>query len=128
MPVIKEEPVIIQQTIWKRSNILRTQALIFADYACEIDRKHESFIAESTGKPYMEGHHIIPMKMQGEFNNSLDVYANIICLCPICHRKLHYGQKDEKTKILHQLYEEREDRFIKSGIDLSRNEFVELVV
>ncbi len=24
---------------------------------------------------------------------SLDVYANIICLCPICHRLLHYGLK-----------------------------------
>lgn len=49
---------------------------------CEINRIIKLLPAKSTGHPYMEGHHVVPLKYQNKFNNSLDVYANIICLCP----------------------------------------------
>ena len=67
------------------------QSIESAKYECEINSKHKTFTAKSTGMPYMEGHHMLPMKYQDRFKSSLDVYANIICLCPICHRLLHYG-------------------------------------
>lgn len=126
IPLMPEEPIIVEQTVWKRSNILRMQALTVANYACEINKRHESFIAENTQKPYMEGHHAIPMKFQTSFDKNLDVYANIICLCPICHRKIHYGQKAERVKMIHQIYEERSERLEHSGISLSRDEFTEI--
>ena len=128
IPIIPEEPIVIEQTVWKRSNILRTQALTFANYTCEISDRHNSFIAENTHKPYMEGHHAIPMKLQGNFDHSLDVYDNIVCLCPLCHRKIHYGLNEEKTKMIHQIFEARAERLKNSGIDISRNEFTKVAL
>ena len=122
------KPTVLTRSAWKRSNILRLQALTFADFSCEINKNHETFIAESNNKPYMESHHAIPMKLQGTFEHSLDVYANIICLCPVCHRKIHYGLKSEKTRMIHQIFENRAERLTNSGIDLSRNEFTEVAL
>jgi len=127
-PIEKEDFEIVQQKIWKRSGILRTQAIAAANYKCEINRQHETFIANNTRKPYMEGHHAIPMRLQGGFDTSLDVYANIVCLCPLCHRKVHYGMKQERSYLLQNIYEERAARLEKSGIVLSRSEFLELVL
>lgn len=83
-------------------------------------------LAQSTHKPYMEEHHIIHLAVQQSFNHSLDVYANLICLCPICHRKIHLGLKEERKDMLKEIYEQREERFEKSGLTLTENEFVEL--
>ncbi len=99
-----------------------------ADFKCEIDNKHMTFIAENTGKPYMEGHHAIPISLQDHFEHSLDVYANIICMCPICHKKIHYGLKKEKTKMLAQIYEMRSERYSKSGLEISRKEFTQVAL
>lgn len=123
IPMVSETPILTEQKIWKRSNILRVQVLTFAKYKCEIDNSHESFVAESTKKPYMEGHHAIPMRLQDKFDNSLDVYANIICLCPICHRKIHYGLKSEKDIMLSKIYNDRADRLAKSGLRISKADF-----
>lgn len=126
IPLKPDAPVTVEQTVWKRSNILRIQTLISADFKCEIDSRHETFIAEKTGKPYMESHHAIPMRQQPHFDNSLDVYANLVCLCPICHRRIHYGIKSERVGIIQCVYRNRAERLAKSGINLSLQEFVEL--
>lgn len=76
----------------------------------------------------MEGHHAIPMKKQESFDVSLDVYANIICLCPICHRLLHYGEDCDKDNLLNKIYYDRADRLASSGIRLSKEEFVKQIV
>lgn len=122
-PIIAETPSIVEQKVWKRSNILRVQVFSFADYKCEINGSHETFIAESSKKPYMEGHHAIPMRLQEKFHNSLDVYANIVCLCPICHRKIHYGLNDEKSTMLDKIYYDRADRLAESGLKISKDDF-----
>lgn len=83
-------------------------------------------LIQSTHKPYMEEHHIIHLAVQQSFNHSLDVYANLICLCPICHRKIHLGLKEERKDMLKEIYEQREERFEKSGLTLTENEFVGL--
>ena len=126
IPLKPESQITVEQTVWKRSNILRIQTLVSADFKCEIDARHETFIAEKTGKPYMESHHAIPMRQQPHFDNSLDVYANLICLCPICHRKIHYGIKSERIRIIEHLYHNRSERLAKSGIALSLQEFVDI--
>ena len=128
IPVSPEEPVIVEQTVWKRSNILRQQVLLAADYQCEIDKTHQTFISGATKKPYMEGHHAIPMKLQEHFEHSLDVYANIVCLCPICHRRIHHGIDSDKAMLMNQIYAKRKDRLANSGIMLSREEFSSLVI
>ena len=128
MALPPESPIVIEQTVYRRSNILRLQAFVFADFKCEMDTNHESFIAESTGLPYMEAHHAIPMKMQGSFECNLDVYANIVCLCPICHRRIHYGLKTDRKNMIYQLYDKRAERLANSGLKLQRTELLELII
>lgn len=116
------------QTTWKRSSIIKNQSIESAGYLCEIDARHKTFTAKTTGYQYMEGHHILPMKMQNKFTNSLDVYANIICLCPICHRLLHYGVDNEKESILDRIYNDRAERLATSGLRIGRDDFMRLVI
>lgn len=125
MPIAQKN--ILNQTVWKRSSIIRKQAVKEANYLCTIDANHKTFISENTHQQYMEVHHIISMYLQNKFSCSLDVYANVICLCPICHRLLHYGIKEQKIILLNQIYDDRADRFVKSGIRISKNEFLEML-
>lgn len=113
---------------YARSSIIKTQSIESAGYKCEFDSEHKTFTSKSTGHPYMEGHHALPMKYQNKFEHSLDVYANVICLCPICHRLLHYGVKDEKENVVNKIYFDRTDRLSASGIKISKKDFMKLVV
>ena len=114
------------QKRWRRSTLIREQSIHSAGFQCEVDHQHSTFISASTGKQYMEGHHLIAMQKQGLFHCGLDIYANIVCLCPLCHRKLHYATIDEKRPSLYRLYEARKDRLAQSGIQLSKEEFMEM--
>ena len=69
---------------------------------------------------------IIPLKFQEKCNNSIDVYANIVCLCPVCHRLLHHGLINERTYVAEKLFDSRNTRLIASGIDLSKKDFLEM--
>ena len=127
-PVVCEKPVIMEYKVWKRSGILRTQTLEYAGYQCDIDHSHETFLAESTGKKYMEAHHIIPLQHQEKFKNSLDVYANLISLCPICHRKIHLGLRADRRLMVDELYEKRKERLVNCGFILGKEEFEDIVL
>lgn len=126
LPVGKK--IVVQREEWNRSAIIKVQTLEAAEYKCEINPAHNTFIAKSTGKQYMEGHHAIPMNLQDKFDKSIDVYANVVCLCPICHRLIHYGLETEKKNLLNQIYETRIDRLVSSGIEISKNDFIELAM
>ncbi len=125
-PIPLEEAIRDERTVWRRSEIIRIQAIELASYSCEINHSHQSFVSESTNKPYMEGHHAIPMNAQDHFNVSLDVYANIVCLCPICHRRIHYGIRDERVGMIQQIYDKRFARLARSGLAMSKDEFVDI--
>lgn len=114
------------QCVWKRSSIIKNQSMEAAGFQCEVNSAHKTFIAKSNGCSYMEGHHAISLRFQGIFSKSLDVYANIVCLCPTCHRFLHYGIDSEKENILDKIYYDRADRLAASGIVLSNEEFKRL--
>ena len=117
-----------ERNTWKRSAIIRDQVLKAAEYHCEIDPAHKTFILNRTHHPYAEGHHIIALKKQNVVPRSLDIYANIICLCPVCHRFLHYGTAQDKRPVIKMIYSQRADRLAKSGIKLSQGEFEHLVL
>ncbi len=126
VPIAGKGEILIEK--WIRSTIIKKQIFEIAEYKCEINPEHNTFIAQSSGKQYMEGHYAIPMKMQGKFNSSIDIYANVICLCPICHRQLHYGLTEDKKAMLYQIYDDRGERLARSGIKLSKNEFVGIAI
>lgn len=111
---------------WQRNQIIKNQAIEIAQYRCEVDTNHVTFIAATSNKPYMEGHHAIPMRAQNNFNVSLDVYANIVCLCPTCHRLLHYGTISKKKEALEQIYLVRNERLQNSGICLKKDQFLSI--
>lgn len=122
------ESVVRKNISLGRSSIIKSQVLKSANYECEVDTRHQTFVAKSSGQQYMEGHHIIPMKKQPAFDTSLDVYANIVCLCPVCHRLLHYGLDLNKKDLLEQMYMTRIERLVNSGIKLSKDEFISLTM
>lgn len=126
--VAKPKAVTTSSTQWRRNQIIITQAIEGAGYLCEHDATHTTFIARSTGQAYMEGHHLIPMRYQPQFDCGIDVYANVVCLCPICHRMLHLGRDPERRYAAEQLFDQRSDRLRNSGIDLSKKDFLELVL
>ena len=109
-----------------RDRVIVEQVLKADKYKCEIDSSHKTFIARKNDELYLEGHHLIPISRQDEFEKSLDVYANIIGLCPNCHRQLHFGRKSDVRDILKGLYDLRAERFAKSGIVVSKDEFLAL--
>ena len=119
---------IVTRNEWNRSNILKNQVLNSAEYKCEMDENHLTFISERTNKPYMEGHHALPLRLQDRIDVSLDVYANIVCLCPICHRRIHYGVKSDKKDMIQKIYHERCDRLNNVGIRLSDSEFMDMIL
>ncbi|MEC1596022.1 HNH endonuclease [Bacillus spizizenii] len=94
------------------------QALKIANFTCEVDRSHKTFLSKASGKYYVEGHHLIPLSLQDQFELSIDIKENIVALCPICHRLLHHGTNDEIEKILFKLWSERKDRLLKRGIEV----------
>jgi len=53
---------------------------------CQDCQEPAPFFGRTTGEPYLEAHHIIPLSGGGK--NNLE---NMTALCPNCHRKRHYG-------------------------------------
>lgn len=128
MPVPKPKLIAGTTKSYVRNGIVKEQVLQEAGYLCHINPEHTTFIKVGTNHPYMEGHHAIPMGSQGQFNESLDIYANIVCLCPICHRLMHYGQPCDKKGPVDKIYADRADRLATCGIKLSMEEFEEFVL
>jgi HNH endonuclease. len=116
-----------EKSVPTRDRIKILQVEQACNYKCQIDYSHKTFIARGSGHQYMEGHHIIPLNQQKDFDYSLDCYANIIVLCPNCHRFMHHGLEKEKREQLISIYEGRVERFSNSGILLDRPEFLERV-
>ena len=115
-------------TTYKRSSILKNQVIASANYKCEINPLHKTFISCSTNNQYMEAHHIIHLSHQKKFKHNIDIFSNVICLCPICHRLLHYGLEKDKLPVLNNIYKQRNERLKNSGLDLSKDDFLELTL
>lgn len=111
---------------WKRDRSVVDRSIEFSNNKCEYDNKHEYFISNKSRKNYVEGHHLIPMKYQDNFEYSLDVEANVVSLCVVCHKILHLGIIEDKIKILSKLYELRKDLLSLSGLEISLEELIDL--
>jgi 5-methylcytosine-specific restriction enzyme A len=110
------------QKVWSRNPKTASEAVAGADYLCEFDNQHKHFISKFNCKNYVEAHHLIPMQYQDQFKNSLDIHANIVSICLVCHKKIHFGLFKDKKEILDKLFNSRRERLIKSGINISIDE------
>ncbi len=95
------------RTTYKRNGSIASFALAKAEYLCEIDNNHKTFISQRTSLPYSESHHFIPMKFQDDFSFPLDCTENIISLCPTCHRGFHHGVTNHKKALIEKVYDSR---------------------
>lgn len=106
-------------------------ALLHADYKCAGNPSHSTF-QTAKGVSYMEGHHLIPCTYSNatrfweERSRNIDCEENIVCICPTCHRQVHFGSKTEKESILKVLYNHQISRLKSVGLDLSFDELMSL--
>ncbi|MCI9978109.1 hypothetical protein JY742_18435 [Clostridioides difficile] len=111
---------------WKRDRAIVDRSIEFSNNKCEYDDEHEYFISNKSGKNYVEGHHLIPMKYQDDFEYSLDVEANVVSLCVVCHKILHLGKIEDKVKIISKLYQLRMNSLKLSGLEISLDDLIDL--
>jgi 5-methylcytosine-specific restriction enzyme A len=106
------------QKVWSRNPKYASEAVAYADYLCEFDNNHQHFISKFNQKNYVEAHHLIPMQYQEQFDCSLDIHANIVSICLVCHKKIHFGLFEDKKDILDKLFNSRKERLKLTGIDM----------
>lgn len=111
---------------WKRDRAVVDNSIELSNHKCEYDNKHEYFISNKTEKNYVEGHHLIPMKYQDNFEYSLDVEANVVALCVVCHKILHLSRIEDKIPIISTLYNLRVKLLKLSGLEISLDELIDL--
>lgn len=93
--------------VYQRDPKIARRALESAEYLCEIEPMHPSFLRRNSQKRYMEPHHLVPMSMTDHYNVSLDREQNIFCLCSNCHNQIHYGTHEDVRAMLKVLLESR---------------------
>jgi 5-methylcytosine-specific restriction protein A len=123
-PKAQQDQVTYEGKRHKRDASLAAKSIKNARHQCQYDTNHQSFISGSSGKPFVEVHHLVPISRSEDFEHSLDVPANLIVLCPNCHRAIHYGDKDIKTKLINKFYNERERSLKSSGININIEELL----
>lgn len=121
---IPNQGAVKEVTKWKRNASIAKEALEKAQFKCEIDPLHQTFISNVTNQNFVEAHHLVPMRLQHQFNVSLDVPGNIVSLCPNCHRAIHFGNSNLVKSLISQLYKSRESSLLKFGIQLKLDDFL----
>jgi 5-methylcytosine-specific restriction protein A len=92
-----------ERDAFKRDRKIALKRMRMENFKCEFDPKHNLFIARSSHKPYLESHHLVPISLQDELKTNLDRLDNLFCLCPNCHRAIHYSEKNYSKKIIERL-------------------------
>lgn len=127
---VREEPAFSQITRNKlvRDPKIAKLALVEADFHCEVDSTHPSFISRTSKLPYMEAHHLIPtaylMIFYERYHINLDCKENIISLCPTCHRAIHFGTNEKRNEILKILLKKKKEEFRKLGLKITLSELI----
>ncbi len=107
-----------------RNPSVAARALQDAGFVCELDAEHWTFESRASSRPYVEAHHLVPMSKQHLFDVSLDVTANIVCLCATCHRLLHFGKPTARNTSIKKLYKVRSKVLSAREIKVKANELL----
>lgn len=128
------EPEYLDSTtgrVAKKSPSVSSKAVAASGFKCAYDPNHHTFL-KANGRQYMEGHHLIPCtalnseKYWKHFGRNIDCCENIVSLCPICHRRIHYGSGSERAEIIEKLYDVQADKLKLAGLPISLKELREL--
>jgi len=110
--------------IYPRDRQTAINALAHANYECEIDATHPTFVRKKSDKKYTEPHHLVPMSFSDKYNVSLDVEENIVSLCSNCHNQIHYGK--DADALLKKLYNERHGLLETVGIKITLDDLLNM--
>ncbi len=106
---------------YKSSSLKKEKAKRKSGYFCELGDRNQCqyFISKTSNKNFLEAHHLVQMEFSNDFENSLDVIANLIALCPNCHRKLHHAKDEDKIGDIEYLFSKRKEQLKEKGINIS---------
>lgn len=105
-------PKLSTQTVnaYQRDPSVAKSVLEQSDYVCELLPEYPSFTSKTSGKPYLEAHHLVPMFEQRRFlDRSLDVGENICILNPYAHKMVHHATYSDIKAHIKKLSEPREE-------------------
>ncbi len=120
----KEKKSIINNS-WARDPNMSFTALDDANFKCENNENHKTFISAKSGHQFVEAHHLIPMKYQDNFEMSIDIPENIISLCPNCHKAFHNSIDEVKFALIKDFYRKRINLLEQRGISIEEDELIE---
>ena len=107
---------------YKTNPRVKKTAIKECGYKCFNDNTHILF-KKKDGTNYVEGHHIIPMAAQSEFEDiNLDRTENVVALCPYCHKAIHHGDENTVRSILDNIFKFREEDLKEVGISINKEE------
>lgn len=115
----------------QRNAAIAKSVLKEMNFQCQINSDHITF-KNSKGNPYMEGHHLIPCTARNvesfwkKQHRNLDCQANIVSLCPTCHRKIHFGTTEDKLEMIETLYKQQRKKLNQVGISVSLEDLKKL--
>lgn len=93
----------------------------YVDVKCFFDNhnnkdNHSTFI-KNNGTTYIEYHHLIFRSIGNNKNSKiqklLENNSNYFKLCPTCHRKIHYGKKETRKKMINTILENCDEKKLK---------------
>jgi len=115
---------------YRTNPLLGKIAIKKANYHCEHDYTHTTFVSKRTKKSYMEAHHLIPVCFQQDIWDkhgvNIDCVENLISLCPTCHKAFHYGSNEVKSAIIEDLYKTCAPKYKAIGLKISLTEIKDL--
>ncbi len=113
------------EDITRVSSILKKKALERANYRCELEDicncSTHYFTNKKNNKNYVELHHLIPREFSNDFEKSIEQIENYVCLCPRCHRFIHFAVDRERKMVLHYLYLKRIGSLKMKGIGIEES-------
>ena len=113
----------------KKNPAIAKKVLHDSGYKCLFDANHVTF-RTATGVWYMEGHHLIPCTIDNsemfKAMSKLDREGNIVCICPSCHRAIHYGDVPTKKSMIETLYKKQLHKLYAAGFNVSLDELIGL--
>lgn len=105
---------------------LSKTALANASFMCEFDNTHKTFKTKYNIN-YMEAHHLFPMKEQKNYLDiNFDRTENIVSLCPVCHRAIHYSEVHHRNKIIQHIFQKRKTLLENVGIKFDNDILIEM--
>lgn len=105
-----------------RNPSVSRQAIADSGYKCAYTGEPTPFLSRVTGKPYLEVHHLIPLWLQIQFSEPLDVTENVLVLNPLWHRAIHHAEQKTVLNIVERISGRCPDTLERFGV--SRNDLL----